>query len=403
MGTCKKILASGMITALGVCAIMPQGVEANDIQALQGKKDNISKNIASAESALKAKQNESRDNAAALADIQNNIANVKAQIVRLEGEIQNSQQRIEAKTAEIAVKQKEFDARKAALSDRLVSIYKNGDPSFLEVLFQAEDFGDFLTRFEYMNYIAKKDQSLLADIKKMKDALEADKMALEAEKAALNQMKVQQEASRNTLVAQEAEREKIAARLKEEESEIDAQIRQMNADSAAIGAQIVALQRQAAAEAAARAAAQMQGGTIASVTANGPITVSASGYTWPVPSSHLITSPYGPRFSPFGYGEFHMGVDIGAGMGSPIVAARSGRIIIQVFHPSYGNYVVVDHGDGYSTVYAHMSAFACAPGAEVASGQVIGFIGSTGASTGPHLHFEVRINGQHTNPMAYIG
>lgn len=403
MQACKKVLASGVLCAVGLLAVFPQGADAGDIQALQGKKDQLGKKIASQKAALQSKQNESKDNAAALQEIQGEISAVQARIAQLDGEIAAAQDRIAQKAAEIAVKQKEFDARKATLSERLVAIYKNGNPKLLEVLFQSQDFSDFLTRFEYMNYIAKKDQSLLADIKAMKDALEADKAALEQEKARLDQMKAEQESARLTLAEQEKEREVIAERLKKEEAQINEQLRQMNADSAAIGAQIAELQRQAAAEAAARARAMAQNGAIAGVAANGPITVSHSGYIWPLPSSHRITSPYGPRYSPFGYGEFHMGTDIGAPNGSPIVASRSGRIIIQVYHPSYGNYVVIDHGDGYSTVYAHMSGFASSLGADVAAGQVIGFVGSTGASTGAHLHFEVRINGQHTNPMAFIG
>lgn len=409
MNSCKKTISTCLLAAFGFIFAFPISADASSIGELQGKKDKLASEIQSKKNSREATRVQKDENEKALNFIKNDIEKTKARIDELNVELELSQERIDLKTAEIREKEKEFDKRKNILDSRLVDIYKNGDPSILDVLFESQSFSDFLTRFEYMSYIADKDQELLKEIKEMKEALENEKISLEIEKNRYYSLKSEQEARQNGLQSQEAEKEKMVADLAAEEQALSNEIAEMSAASEAIGNQIAEIQRREAEEAAARAAAAMAQGSIAAgqmpmATVNMSSTVSTSGYLWPVPSSTRITSPYGARSNPFtgGY-DFHMGTDIAAPMGTPTISSRPGKIIIQVFHPSYGNYVVVDHGDGISTVYAHLSGFACAPGAIVEAGQVIGFIGSTGSSTGAHLHFEVRINGQHTNPMAFIG
>ena len=125
--------------------------------------------------------------------------------------------------------------------------------------------------------------------------------------------------------------------------------------------------------------------------------------TWPSPSCHIITSNYGWRLHPtLGYEKLHTGIDIGAAYGSKIVAAKSGTVVTATSNRAYGNYVVINHGGGVCTLYAHQSALAVSAGQHVNEGDLIGYVGSTGYSTGPHLHFEVIINGATTNPLGYI-
>lgn len=131
--------------------------------------------------------------------------------------------------------------------------------------------------------------------------------------------------------------------------------------------------------------------------------VEKSGFCWPIPGHTHITSPYGYRVHPItGKVKFHAGVDVGAPSGLPIHAASAGRVTISVYSRSYGNYVEIDHGNGVRTRYAHMSKRLCSVGDTVAQGDVIGEIGATGHATGPHLHFEVRVNGKTLNPMQYF-
>ncbi|MDU2293638.1 MAG: peptidoglycan DD-metalloendopeptidase family protein [Peptococcus niger] len=405
----NKVLASCLMLSMAGGLILPQAAEASSVQDLQNKKSHLEADIKAAKADRDKTAGNKRSNAQALEAIQAGISTTKQRIGILSDQISASEGRIAEKEAEIEQKQKEFDARKAKLNERLVEIYKKGDNNFMEVLFQSENFSDFLTRFEYMSMIAKKDQDLLREIATMQKNLQADKAALEEERTHYNALKSEQVDHQAGLERQEAEKQELAKNLSDQEASLNERIVAMNAASADIGNQIVAIQQREAEAARARAAqlqAQQQaaqGGQLPANMPSAPITVSAGGYVWPVPSSHMVSSRYGWRVYPFGGTDFHMGQDIAAPMGTPIVASRSGKIIIQVYHPSYGNYVVIDHGDGVSTVYAHMSAFASSLGATVNAGEIVGFMGSTGDSTGSHLHFEVRINGQHTDPAAYIG
>lgn len=406
----KKWIASCLMLTVAGGLLTPQVAEASSVQDLQNKKGHLEADIKAAKADRDKTTGNKRSNAQALEAIQAGISTTKQRIGILSDQLAVSEGRISAKEVEIAEKQKEFDARKATLNSRLVEIYKKGDNNFMEVLFQSEDFSDFLTRFEYMSLIAKKDQELLREIAEMQKSLQVERSALQEEKSHYTALKAEQESHQAGLQRQEAEKQELAKNLDAEEASLNERIAAMNAASIDIGNQIVAIQQREAEAARARAAqiqaqqaAAAQGTPVPGNIPDAPITVSAGGYVWPVPSSHYVSSRYGLRVYPFGGTDFHMGQDIAAPTGAPIVASRSGKIILQVYHPSYGNYVVVDHGDGVSTVYAHMSGFASSLGASVNAGDIIGFIGSTGDSTGPHLHFEVRINGQHTDPAAYIG
>lgn len=134
----------------------------------------------------------------------------------------------------------------------------------------------------------------------------------------------------------------------------------------------------------------------------GPTSNSSSGFIRPVASS-TITSSYGPRVHPVtGQYKVHTGVDFAASTGTPFVAAKDGVVTAAEYHPAYGNMVIIDHGGGFSTLYAHASQLKVSVGQKVKQGQVVSLVGSTGYSTGPHAHFEIRINGQHVNPMDYI-
>jgi murein DD-endopeptidase MepM/ murein hydrolase activator NlpD len=192
----------------------------------------------------------------------------------------------------------------------------------------------------------------------------------------------------------------------------------LNNTSRQIGSDIYSLQRKLAAERAATATAKAREARRKAATPT-PAPTSTSNprpgnhsWTWPVPSSHTITSYFGNRFHPvYHVYRFHAGIDISAPFGSAVVAARSGTVLM-VVNPvqgsnyggyGYGNYIVIDHGDGISTLYGHMKQTLVRPYQTVSAGDRIGLVGSTGTSTGAHLHFEVRINGDPVNPLNYVG
>ena len=189
------------------------------------------------------------------------------------------------------------------------------------------------------------------------------------------------------------------------EAAIKETIAAMQATSDEIGKKIAALQAEEEAKKAAAAAAANQANGAVTTTGTSDYTVTAAGSgVWPAPDSHTITSNYGGRSYPLdGSYNYHLGTDIGASYGTPVVAYQGGTVLIASYHWSYGNYVVVDHGNGLSTLYAHMSALTVSAGQTVTAGQQVGQVGSTGSSTGPHLHFEVRINGSNVDPAPYLG
>lgn len=248
-------------------------------------------------------------------------------------------------------------------------------------------------------YIAAREET-----ERVKAEYEAVKTELEAKQA---ELKTEQE----ELERQIEEAYELIASLQEDidkamaEYEINmAAEDEMVAHFNAMSAQFAREQEEArrAAEAAAAAAAAANGNNGGSSGGGGSVTGSGS-FTWPVPSCTIITSRYGTRFHPILQKErFHAGVDIGASAGSTIVASDGGTVAEATYSDSYGNYVMINHGNGYTTVYAHMSSIAVSAGQSVSQGDTIGYVGSTGWSTGPHCHFEIRLNGSTTDPTGYF-
>ncbi|MBR4945172.1 MAG: peptidoglycan DD-metalloendopeptidase family protein [Peptococcaceae bacterium] len=282
---------------------------------------------------------------------------------------------------EIANKQRDYDGRMAIFNLRLKEMYQYGEVNFLEVLLQSSSLSDFLTRFEYLKYIANNDKKLLDEVTAMKSTLEDQKKSLDSMKVSLEaNKKTQLEKSAELAAATQAQQQLV----NQINSDLNAQfeiLEDLEAESKAIASQIKAIQAK-----------------------NSSNNTSAPGaYVWPCPSSRLITSEYGYRIHPIqGTKKMHTGIDIGAKSGTDIVAAAGGTVIMAQYYGGYGNCVIVDHGGGVSTLYAHMSKIGVSNGQKVSAGQSIGKVGSTGNSTGPHLHFEVRINGNTQNPRNYV-
>lgn len=295
-------------------------------------------------------------------------------------DIANAESQIQVTETEINNKQQDLDGRLAIFNTRLKEIYMYGDVDFLEVLLQSSDLTDFLTRFEYLRYIAENDQRLLEEVKILKQALEDEKASLVTQKNDLEAKKAEHVSRSEELKVASAKQQEIISSIQGDIDEEMAMLDAFEEESNKIATQIVNL--------------QSKNGTAPS----------ASQFVWPCPSSKRVTSSYGMRTHPIKKTKsMHTGVDIGASSGSNIVAAAPGTVIMAAYNSAYGNYTIIDHGGGLSTMYAHQSAFVAKVGDTVMAGDVIGKVGSTGLSTGPHLHFEVRINGQHTSPNPYIG
>ena len=368
---------------------------------------------------LRDRQSEIRDRIAALRNkiewansrsgvLTSQISLVTAEIRSLEDDVSRAGARLDAIESDLAVRRnklaaltqiyelqtgelnrlkREHAAAEARAGRRLVAIYQEEDPTTVDVVLASRSFTDLLDQLDFLGEIGRQDQSIARELSaaklKMRDARAktnaSRKQVAEAARGLERQLDAQL-AERNRLVSVQDQLADARATKQRTLSKVEHSKQDFLAEAAAL--------EQASLELAAKILAAQRG----TVAVGG---ASPSGYIWPVAGP--VTSTFGPR-----WGSMHEGIDIAAPSGAPIRSAAAGTVIYAGWLGGYGNLVVVDHGGGVSTAYAHMSSTAAGTGQQVAQGQVIGYVGSTGHSTGPHLHFEVRINGQAVDPLGYL-
>lgn len=318
---------------------------------------------------------------------------VSTRLAALEDDLALHRRRLEAigallaaQTEQLRFLEGQYETSTMLLGERIVQIYKNGEPSTLEVVLGARSLRDALDQIDYMRAIAAQDERIVGAVARARRRVRAARaraaqaqQMLAAETRVVAYRRDQAAALRDRLLARKRslagardQRQQALARVKENEREWVAEADALSRPSAAVASQVSSAQ--------------------ASAPSPSP---SPAGLVWPI--SGPITSPFGMR-----WGKLHPGLDISAGTGTPIQAAASGRVIIAAYSGGYGNLVVIDHGGGLATAYAHQSRIAVGVGDQISRGQVIGYVGSTGFSTGPHLHFEVRVNGSPVDPMGYL-
>ena len=320
------------------------------------------------------------------------LGTIKEQRVAVENDITLNER-------QLAEAQKRLEGRESVFYKRVRDIYINGRLSYLDVVIGSKDFSDFANRLEVLKRIIDSDITLINEIKKERAEIEAHKQKLEADRAKLVELEKAALAKQAEIEQKKAERNVVLQKAQNDRATAMQAIEELNASSAQVSAMLKERQaaRAATAAAAAAAAAQSSGGQGASdnwVQGTGQL-------GWPV--SGEITSPYGYRVHPiWGTTIYHSGIDIGVDEGTPVHAADGGVVVWSGWMGGYGYAVVIDHGNGLSTLYGHNSELAVDEGQSVAKGQVISYAGSTGNSTGPHVHFEVRVNGDPVDPMGYL-
>lgn len=271
----------------------------------------------------------------------------------------------------------EINKNNELLEERLRVMYMNGTAGYMEVILNAESLIDALTRVDMIQLIVKSDVDLLKSINEQKQQVEELKIAQETKRHELTAIINELNAMQNEVMVASRSKENYMASLQSNIEEIQRQEAAMEAQSQQIEKDILAAQR----------AVEYAGGEL----------------LWPVPGHYRITSPFGGRIHPItGVWSNHGGTDIAAPNGTSIVSSNDGVVIFAGYHYSYGNYIIVDHGGGIATLYAHCSKLLAWKGQAVAKGETIALIGSTGESTGNHLHYEVRVNGVRKQPMDYL-
>lgn len=323
------------------------------------------------------------------------ISTLESEIVRLNKDIAENQEKLEEAQVNLS-------ENTDALRMRLREMYKRGNVNYLEVILNSRDIEELLRNNEIISSIARADRELIEFIQEQIDTIKETEERLQIDKAKVSASKAAVENERQSYQAAVDAKNNY---MKVLESNLDlykAEFEKAQANWDSLDAEIVRLQKQIseqkkAEEAAARRATRVHSNiTVSSGPRNG------QSYTWPLPGHYSISSPFGYRVHPIlGYSKFHSGVDIPAPSGTPIVAAKSGTVIMSKLMSGYGNVVMIDHGDTV-TVYAHCSALNVGVGDLVNAGDVVAFVGSTGLSTGAHLHFEVRVNGSPVNPLGYV-
>lgn len=394
-------IPAGAVTQAQIDALKQEAKELNQQkQAIQSKIDALSADIGS--------------NLEKKTLLDQQISITESDIANKEAEIAGYADMITQTEEELADAEEREEKQYALFCKRVRAMEEHGTEEYWAVLFRADSFSDLLGRLDIVNEIMDFDQRVIRDLKEIQAEITETKAQLEEQKAASESAKAQLVSKKTDLDNQRDAANALIAQLRAQQAEQEDAYDDLDAEADAVQARAQQLSRQLAAEqaeaerkrreaeAAAHAAAAANGQN-ANTTTSVPASSGASnpgGYIWPV-NSHYVTSTVGGRASPGGIGSTnHKGTDIGrVGYTSSVYAAKSGTVIISEYSRSYGNYIVISHGSGNTTLYAHMSKLIAKEGQQVSQGQVIGVTGSTGNSTGPHLHFEVSEGGVRIDPL----
>ena len=303
---------------------------------------------------------------------------------------------------EIKVAKKVENEQYDIMKKRIKYMYENGETDYLEIILGSNSVEDLLNQSEYMSRISEYDNTLLGRYQQAKKIAEEKKLEKENKltdlNIILNELETKKAENERLADAKNAQIEKFASLIQEagkKVSEYDLEIVQKERYID----ELIAEAERAERERREREAQSSDTGNDIIVSGK----ESAAGMIWPLPASRYITSGFGYRNEVMaGSGTFHNGIDIAVNAGASIVAAKAGRVIAAGYHYSMGNHVILDHGSGVYTVYMHSSKLLVTVGQEVSQGETIALVGSTGMSTGPHLHFSVKLNGQYVNPLDYV-
>ena len=450
------LMAAVMLLTLLV-GILPVSASAKSSKEIKEEINALKGDQSAIWAELDALQGEQDANWESIEEMVEHKNNIDQQIGLLYTEIENINTQIRSYSELIAANQEELDAAEAKLAElneknkeRIQAMEEEGEISYWSVLFKAKSFTDLIDRLNMMAEIHEADQRRMSELSEAATAVAEARAALASEKTALEDSRVALKESQAELDVKRAEADELLAELNQDKRALDAMEADYEAEEAALSAQIAAAEveytKALKAEEEARRKEEERkrkeeeerkrkeeeekkkqeeankkpgnggsnsGGSGDSGSNNGGGNSGGgnsggsgfvSGESWRRPCSWIkLTSPYGYRIHPtLGTRKFHNGVDLANNQGTPIYAARSGKVTVATYGGTYGYYVTINHGDGFSSLYAHMTHYTVSKGQTVKKGDVIGYMGSTGRSTGPHLHFSIFYNGSSVNPMNYI-
>ena len=373
----KKRASAWALTFL-LCVSLVTPALADQLSQKQAELDSIQ--VQMQEKLVQAAEAEKKVQSAAvrLDAVNRQLSSAENELAAVETQRSNTETQIERNQVVLANTEKTLQTRTTVYGKRLRNIYENGQINYLDVLFGAHDFQDFSTRMELLKRVIKFDVDLMQKIKAEREIIILKRQELEDQKATLLNLEREAIAKRAIVAQRRAEREALLSQAIGERDQAEAEYQDLMETSRRIEDMIKRIE------------------------AGGQVVGNGSGVLmWPIHGE--ITSPFGWRTHPiFGTQRYHSGLDIAADYGDTVVAADSGTVTFSGWLGGYGNAVIIEHGRGLSTLYGHNSQLAVGEGQSVGKGQTIAYAGSTGYSTGPHVHFEVRVHGEPTNPFDYL-
>jgi len=387
------------LVALAVLAAVIAAPASGDVY---GRKHSVDARLSALHARIAAAQRQAQQLSAQIDSVSSQIqslagrvGDVSARLATLENDLALHRRKLDRLTALYRLETKrclflrrEYSLALTRLNARLVEVYEQGDVDSVDVILGASTLSDLVDGLDYVNQVGAADERIATSVGHAKDAARAARAetrklrgvvaaatrAVQARTEQVRAVREQLVSNRRELVAARSTKRVSLSKIRASERQEVSEAQALERVSASLGAQIQAAQ---------------------SASSYSPASRSSSGFIWPV--SGPVTSPFGMR-----WGRMHTGIDIGVAYGTPIHAAASGQVIYAGWMDGYGNLVFIDHGRGISTGYAHQSSIAVSNGQAVTQGQVIGYVGCTGHCFGPHLHFEVRVNGTPVDPLGYL-
>ena len=392
----RRVLVAILAGVMALVLLLPMvsmiftyagAVSQSEINALKDQAAGLARDKKALQNQLAAITSDKNAAMAKKQNIEQQINVVRSEISNANALISGYEQEIAEKEIELAAAKEKQEKYYQLFCERVRSMEEEGTVSYWSILFDASSFADLLDRANFVNEIIEYDNGVMDELEQARQAVADAKSSIEMAKSEQEEQLAVCQARQAELKEKEAEADALLDQIKAKEDETQEALAAASAASKAMDNEIARKQR----ELEAQLAAQNQ--TI----------VSESGYLWPLNGYYTLSSLYGGRIHPItGKPNNHGGIDIPAPRNTHILASKSGMVITSGYNNSYGNYVVISHGGGASTLYAHMNSRAVAVGDSVKQGQTIGYVGTTGSSTGNHLHFEVRSNGSRTDPINYF-
>lgn len=363
-----------------------------EIEAARKEVSNLKSNLTDVEALKKELEQSKSDLTTYVTELDNKLSGIQEKIQQYNTLIAEKEVQIEETTAELNEAIRQQEEQYEAMKKRIQFMYERGDTFYLELLFSATSFSDMINKADYIEALSEYDQKKLEEYVEIKEMVQLCKEELEAEKEVLDEAKAAVEAEEANISALIGEKEAQIVSVSSDISNKEAAIKEYEDMIAQENAEIAALEKAVAEE-----KARLEAENAQARIYNGGM------FAFPCPGYKRISDEYGNRIHPIlGTQQFHNGVDLAAPSGTPILAAYDGDVVAAAYSGSMGNYIMIDHGSGLYTIYMHCSALYVSKGQTVTKGQNIAAVGSTGRSTGPHLHFSVRLNGSYVSPWNYL-